>query len=108
MTKRSKSSLERRMAARKTAHRFGVIEHVTGSHYSDLIRYTRVAGLLTPEARAEFEADRQKAAHCPKHGELRDPAVLLIGEGTERRVAFCCPHCSGPDLLAQWEREGAS
>ena len=113
MTKRSKSSLERRMAANKKPHRFGEIVSAIPVNNGqpglpERMRCSRVAGLLPPESRAEFEADRAKAAHCPTHGELRDPAVFIAGEGADRRVAFICPHCSGADVLAQWEREGAS
>lgn len=109
MTRRSKASLERRMAAKKTAHRFGVIARgVADLGQEGRLRYSRLAGLLPPEARAEFERERALAAHCPEHGEIRDPAIFLAGEGAEKRVAFICPWCSGPELLAQWEKEGAS
>ncbi len=110
MIRRSRSSLERRMAANKKPHRFGTIVDAIPAQpgLPERLRYSRVAGLLPPESRAEFERDRAKAAHCPKHGELTDPAIFIVGEGADRRVAFACPWCSGPDVLAQWEREGAS
>lgn len=39
---------------------------------------------------------------CPTHGALPDPIVLTMG--TEN-IAFGCPYCSGPDILAAWEAE---
>ena len=39
--------------------------------------------------------------NCAVHGELVDPIVGLIGE----QVAFICPWCSGPEMLAAWEAE---
>lgn len=98
------------MAANKRPHRFEKIVDAlpkTGT-LPDRLRFSRMAGLLSPEARAEFERDRATAAHCPKHGELKDPAVFLVGEGSDRRVAFACPWCSGADVLSQWQKEGAS
>ena len=109
MTKRSKASLERRMAANKSAHRFDQVAYArTPNGLPDRLRYSRIAGLLPPEARAVFDAERLKAARCPEHGLLDDPAVFTIGECGGERVAFACPWCSGSAVLAQWEREGAS
>jgi hypothetical protein len=109
MTKRSKVSIEARMAARKEAHRFPELAHgrfVDGP--PGLIRYSRILGMLTPEVRAEAERERETAARCATHGKLADPAIAIIGEGADRRVAYICPWCSAPDILAQWEKEGAS
>lgn len=110
MTKRSKSSIERRMAKNSAAHSFGVVDRSGGVTLGEIgrLRYSRIAGLLPPEARAEFERDRLRAGRCPEHGLLDDPAILLVGEGAERRTAFACPFCSGPELRARWEAEGAS
>lgn len=109
MTRRSKGALERKMAANKKAHRFGSIFRGAGSlGEPGRLRFSRIAGLLPPDARAEFERERAIASHCPEHGELVDPAILLCGEGADQRVAFVCPWCSGPEILSQWEKEGAS
>lgn len=110
MTRRSKASLERRMAANQKPHRFGEIVDAVPADGAlpDRLRFSRIAGLLPPDARAEFERDRAKAAHCPEHGELADPAVFFVGAAADRRIAFACPRCSGSDVLAQWEREGMS
>lgn len=110
MTKKSKSSLERRMLSSKKAQRFGSISYATlkDGRFPERLRYSRLVGLLPPEPRAEFERDRAKAAHCPKHGDLTDPAVFFVGVGAERRLAFACPWCSGSAIQAAWEKEGAS
>ncbi len=97
------------MARNPKAHRFGAVARgLANVGLPGRLRFSRIAGLLPAGARAEFERERAKAAHCPAHGELADPAVFLIGEGAAQRVAFACPWCSGPELLAEWEREGAS
>lgn len=110
MTRRSKVSLERRMTKNQKPHRFGEIVDAVpvDGCLPERLRYSSLAGRLPPELRAEFEADRAKAAHCPNHGPIADPVVFMVGEGAGRRVAFACPWCSGPDVLAAWEREGAS
>jgi hypothetical protein len=41
--------------------------------------------------------------HCDVHGKLDDP-ILTIARPD--KVAFGCPWCSDPEVLAQWEREG--
>lgn len=74
--------------------------------FSTYLRALKKQG--TPaEAIAEFESDKAKfGSNCPVHGEMEDPVIALHGEGAERRVAFCCPWCSGPEVLAAWEKEG--
>jgi hypothetical protein len=98
------------MAAKKSAHRFNETVHAVfaDGEAPPRLRYSRMVGLLTPELRAEAERERAIAARCPKHGELKDPAIALVGEGEGQRVAYICPWCSGPEILAQWEQEGAS
>jgi hypothetical protein len=109
MTRRSKASLEARMAAKSAAHRFGeTVQAVFADGRPELLRYSRMIGKLAPAVRAEAERERLIAARCETHGLLEDPAIALIGEGAGKRVAYICPWCSGPDILAQWEREGAS
>lgn len=109
MTRRSKASLEARMAAKKAAHRFGeTVQAVFKDGPPELIRYSRMIGKLTPEVRAEAECERLTAARCATHGLLDDPAIALCGEGADQRVAYICPWCSGSEILAQWEKEGAS
>lgn len=110
MTRRSRLSLAMRMLKNKKPHRFGEVVPA-GADLAPVhkLRYSNVAATLpTPEARAEFQRDKVMAAHCPTHGAIEDPAVILTGEGADMRVAFICPWCSGPELLARWEREGAS
>lgn len=109
MTKRSQTSLAKRMAANNNPHHFGVIHNGTVllPEFGRL-RYSRIAKLLPPTAQVELEHDRVRAAHCPTHGALEDPAIMIVGSGKDGRVAFICPHCSGENLLSQWEREGLS
>ena len=40
---------------------------------------------------------------CAVHGELQDPIIGRVGN----EVAFVCPWCSSPEILAAWEREGS-
>jgi len=115
VTRRSRASLERRMRERKEAHRIPDEEQeaIQKQVHMSLgaegkLRYSRICGLLSPEGRAEFEAERKKAAHCRLHGELSDPACAITGEGEDRRIVFICPWCSGPAVLELWEKEGAS
>jgi hypothetical protein len=52
---------------------------------------------------AELERLRvEVGSRCERHGALADPIVFTAGE----QVAFCCPWCSDPAVLAAWEREG--
>ena len=69
---------------------------------STAVKKLRDQGL--DEAADALIADAQKAAPwCPGcERKLDDPVIGL----THGRVAFACPHCSGPDILAQWEAEG--
>lgn len=119
MTKRSAASIKRRMEANTKAHHFDQTTHVelapAGAEgglpcglFNAGLRYSRLCGSLSPELRVEFEAERAKAARCNTHGELTDPAVIIIGKDAEARIAFVCPWCSGDELRERWEREGAS
>ena len=102
-------SLARRMAANSKPHRFGeTVAAVVDGEAPSMVRYSRALGRLTPEAREEFERDRAMAAHCAEHGALDDPAIFLIDVGSDQRVAFACPWCSGPEILAAWEKDGMS
>jgi hypothetical protein len=47
---------------------------------------------------------REVGDNCEVHGPLEDPIVGLVGE----QVAFVCPWCSAPAMLAAWEAEGES
>lgn len=51
----------------------------------------------------ELERDAKAAApwcqQCQRA--TPDPVVALLGD----RVAFACPHCSSPEILAKWESE---
>lgn len=74
--------------------------------FSTYVRELRKTG-ATEEALAEFESDKAKyGSDCPTHGTIEDPIIALAGEGAETRVAFACPWCSGPEILAAWEKEG--
>jgi len=73
--------------------------------FSTYVRGMRAQGLEA--SAAEFEADKAKyGSSCPVHGELADPVIGMVGEGSTARVAFACPQCSGPEILAAWEKEG--
>lgn len=45
---------------------------------------------------------REVGDNCEVHGPLEDPIVGLYNE----QVAFICPWCSAPEMLAAWEAEG--
>ncbi len=76
------------------------------------VRFSTYLALLkkrgTPQAvLAEFERDQFfYGSNCPTHGELKDPVIGLVGTGPGMRVAFACPWCSSPEVLAAWEKEG--
>lgn len=73
----------------------------TTLRYSSALRELRKQG--AESAAKELERDKLAAgSSCPTHGELADPIVGILGN----RVAFCCPWCSGADVLAAWEAEG--
>lgn len=73
--------------------------------FSTYVRGLRAQGLEA--SAAELEADQAKyGASCPTHGALSDPVLGILGEGPAARVAFACPQCSGPEILAAWEKEG--
>ena len=40
---------------------------------------------------------------CEVHGRLEDP---IVGTVAPDQIAICCPWCSAPEILAQWEDEG--
>lgn len=42
---------------------------------------------------------------CSVHGKLEDPILFTVDYDGGSKVAFACPHCSDPELLARWERE---
>jgi predicted RNA-binding Zn-ribbon protein involved in translation (DUF1610 family) len=72
--------------------------------YSRLVAYVRTHARW-PEAEtalAEFERERQVAAHCPKCGPLADPITLL--DVPNNRMVFACPQCATPEVRAQWEK----
>jgi hypothetical protein len=43
---------------------------------------------------------------CPTHGALKDPAIVIVGEGDAAQIGIVCPQCSGGEILAGWEKEG--
>jgi Zn ribbon nucleic-acid-binding protein len=51
----------------------------------------------------ELERDAKIAAPwCPQcERAVPDPVVAILGD----RVAFACPHCSSPEVLAKWKAE---
>jgi hypothetical protein len=70
--------------------------------FSTWLRALRRAG--NHEAVAEFEKDqRECGSNCPTHGPLTDPAIAIM---PNKQVAFICPWCSSPDILAAWQKEG--
>lgn len=105
MTRRSRASLERRLAKKREQKEPSLHVKLSGQ---GKLRYSRIAALLSPDGQAEFEAERKKLAQCRKHGELEDPACAMAGEGDERRIVFICPWCSGPKVQELWEKEGAA
>lgn len=46
----------------------------------------------------------QTAQKCPTHGPITDPIVGML----DGSLAFACPWCSGPAMLAAWQAEGPS
>ncbi len=91
------------------AHRFKALG-AFAEGVPTVLRFSRaraslVADGASPEALAELDRDKATAgSRCDTHGELEDPIVGLLGG----RVAFVCPWCSGPTILAAWEAEGRS
>jgi hypothetical protein len=73
--------------------------------YSRLVEHVRKHAPLpnVEEAIAEFERDRTRSAHCPKHGALADPIALM--DVPNNRMVFACPDCVEPQWRARWERE---
>lgn len=104
------------MTARKPGVRFnrvhqGVFARRAGAgsslRFSTYARLLRANG-MPPEVLAEFEREKAEfGSTCPTHGTLEDPVIGIVGAGAEMRVAFACPWCSSPEVLAAWEREGA-
>lgn len=69
--------------------------------FSSAVSALRNQGAL--DTLAELERLRElHGKRCPTHGELKDPILAILGE----QVAFICPWCSGPEILAAWEAEG--
>lgn len=57
---------------------------------------------LNPEGARQLEGLREKVGRqCPTHGYLDDPILGIMNN----EAAFGCPHCSSPDILAQWLAE---
>lgn len=70
--------------------------------FSTLRNALRRAGAR--DAVAEFEKDqRECGSRCPVHGELSDPAIAIM---PNQQIAFICPWCSDPQILAAWKKEG--
>ncbi len=55
---------------------------------------------------AELEAEAKIAAPWCQQCEraIPDPVIGICGD----RVAYACPHCSSPEVLARWKTEGGS
>lgn len=55
------------------------------------------------KAATELEAEAKIAAPwCQKcERKIEDPVIGILGD----RVAFVCPWCSAPEVLAKWEAE---
>jgi hypothetical protein len=73
-----------------------------------ILRFSRMVAALkeggTEEEIAVIKRLVEENRECPKHGYLEDPIVGLAGE----KAAVICPHCSSPEILAAWEKEGAA
>lgn len=73
----------------------------------DQVRYSTSLSALRMQGADETAAtlEKLKAEHgslCAVHGELKDPVIGILGD----QVAFVCPWCSGPEILAAWTAEG--
>jgi hypothetical protein len=66
----------------------------------------RLREIGATEGADELERDAKIAAPwCQKCGrKIDDPVVGILGD----RVAFACPWCSSPEVLAAWEQEGGA
>lgn len=75
----------------------------------DLLRYSSLLWRLKQAGCPQDQYDDFVALKarigslCPVHGELKDPVIAKLGSG----VAFVCPWCSSPQILAAWEKEGS-
>jgi len=71
---------------------------------SDMIRYSTALKRLRAHGAdtAEFERDKRIGAVCPRHGDIEDPIIGMVGDV----VGFACPWCSDPPVLKAWEEEG--
>lgn len=70
--------------------------------FSTAVRGLRRQGFEESALKLE-ELKRLHGSSCAVHGTLEDP---IIGTVPHDQVAFGCPWCSGPDMLAAWEKEG--
>lgn len=96
----------------RKAHRFDRMETgvLTNPNAKGPVRMSTAARLLRAQgqeaAAAELEAEAKVAApwciRCERS--LPDPVIAILSEGGGR-VAYACPWCSGPDILAAWEAE---
>jgi hypothetical protein len=73
--------------------------------YSRLVQHVREHATIpnVETAIAEFERDRQLAAHCHKCGPILDPIALL--DVPANRMVFACPNCTTGAVRARWEAE---
>lgn len=74
----------------------------------DRLRYSSLLSLLRASTCPIDQIDdfialkARVGSLCVVHGELKDPAIGRVGD----QVAFICPWCSGPEILAAWQAEG--
>lgn len=79
-----------------------------------IVRMSTAARMLREIGRhgdaSEIEREARIAAPwCPQCGrKLEDPVVGMLNTPDGPRMVYACPHCSGPDILAQWEAEGST
>lgn len=85
--------------------RFGLMSIGGGGtilRYSSALRALRRMPNADGRAIKDFMRDKEIVARCDVHGPIADPIVGIC----QGRVAFACPWCSGPELLAAWKKEG--
>jgi hypothetical protein len=71
--------------------------------YSTLLQMLRKHGCPQDQYDDFVALKARVGSHCAVHGELKDPVIAHAGGD---QVAFICPHCSSPKILAAWEKEG--
>ena len=97
------------MGKKNKPHRFERLKVATMSgapavvRMSTILRKLREEGHDTEAAAVEDAAKAVLAGGCPNCGRAIDDPVVGVVPGD---VAFACPWCSSPEVLAIWQREG--